>query len=385
MAALGLLCLDPEDRQKLTLMAGEAGHLVHAAGRLAEAVEVLRENRPRMMLLVDGPDLDAAQALREVLRISPLMPVVVALKRRDAGRAVSLMRTGAAEVVAPPWTKEGLQSCLLKTMRGQGTAFSIVQAPARRSGAALFFLAAVVFFGAAFGTSAYRRRERMALEASQVRTSWDLPYKHPAGMAFDVKDLCVADWFSQSFYAHDPGDRSIRRMVHLTAQMPTALSFAGDTVWSSAASGAVFRHMKDATFKVLETYRGAAPHAGGLAYDGLYLWTSDPVKKRISKRLTDPSLSVIATYPYPGSGEPAALVFDGTALWSLDSLNHQLLRHNLERPDEATGRFDLPEYASGGYKPAGVAWDGRRFWTVGEKLPRGSGPARLFQHAEAKP
>lgn len=384
MASLGLLCQDPDDRQKLTLIAGEAGHLVHAAGRLQDAVEVLRESRPRLMLLVDSPEQDAAQALREVLRISPLMPVVVALKRRDASRAVSLMRTGAAEVVAPPWTKEGVQACILKTMRYQGTAFSIVQAPARRPGAAYFFLAAVVFFGATFGTMALRRRERLALEASQVRTSWDLPYKHPAGMAFDGKDLWVADWFSQSFYAHDPGDRSIRRVVHLTAQMPTSLAFAGDTVWSSAASGEVFRHMKDATMTVLERYKGAAPHAGGLAYDGLYLWTSDPVKKRLYKRLIDPSLTVIASYPYPG-GEPAALVFDGKALWSLDSLNHQLLRHNLERPDETTGRFDLPEYAGGGYKPAGAAWDGRRFWTVAEKLPRGSGPARLFLHAEAKP
>ena len=136
MASLGLLCQDPDDRQALTLIAGEAGHLVHAAAKLQDAVEVLRESRPRLMLLVDGPGQDAALALREVLRISPLMPVVVALKRRDAGRAVSLMRTGAAEVVAPPWTKESLQASLTKTMRFQGTAFSIVQAPARRSGAA---------------------------------------------------------------------------------------------------------------------------------------------------------------------------------------------------------------------------------------------------------
>jgi len=36
------------------------------------------------------------------------MPVVVALKSRDANRAVASMRVGAAEVVAPPWTRENL-------------------------------------------------------------------------------------------------------------------------------------------------------------------------------------------------------------------------------------------------------------------------------------
>ena len=66
----------------------------------------------------------------------------------------------------------------------------------------------------------------------------------------------------------------------------------------------------------------------------------------------------------------------------MDARNRELVRHNLERPDEATGRISLPEYRDGGYKPVGLAWDGTRFWTLAEKLPDGAGPARLFQHAD---
>src|SRR5258708_3627602 len=126
MATIGLVCPNEDDRRRLALMAGESGYLIAGAGRLQETVEILRENRPRLMLVVDSPEQDAETMVREVLRLSPLMPVVVALKERDATRAVNLMRTGAAEVIAPPWTRENLQACLAKTTRFQGTAFSVV-------------------------------------------------------------------------------------------------------------------------------------------------------------------------------------------------------------------------------------------------------------------
>jgi hypothetical protein len=154
-----------------------------------------------------------------------------------------------------------------------------------------------------------------------------------------------------------------------------------DAVWSVTAKGAVVRHMRDASLTPVQTYTGVAAGTAGIAYDGLYLWTCDPARRQIYKRLTDAALTVVATYRYPGA-EPEALVFDGKSLWSLDAGNRELVRHNLERPDEATGRVSLPEYADGGYKPRGLAWDGTRFWTLAEKLPKDSGPARLFEHAD---
>src|SRR5581483_8513237 len=101
------------------------------------------------------------------------------------------------------------------------------------------------------------------------------------------------------------------------------------------------------------------------------------------KHLVDDQLTVLAAYPYPGAA-PAALAFDGKSLWSLDAPHRELLRHNLERPDEVIERVPLPEYRDGRYRPMGMAFGGANFWTVGEKAPRGQGPARLYRH-EALP
>ncbi len=384
MATIGLLCADDEDRRKLALTAGEAGHLVHAAGRLQEAVEILRESRPRLMLVGEAVEPDAETIVREVLRVSPLLPIVVALKRRDAARAVKLMRAGAAEVVAAPWTREQLSACLSKSLRFQGTAFSIVRAPRRTRTAPFYFFAVAAFFACALGVAALKRQERLALEKARHRESWDLPYRHPAALAFDDGKLWIADWFTQSLYVHDPATRTVERIVHFPDQTPVSLAFGAEAAWTVSASGRITRRMKDVKLSELQVYADAHPSTLGMAFDGLYLWTCDSRSRRIHKLLLDERLTEVSSYRYPGV-LPVALVYDGKTLWSLDAGNHELIRHNLERPDEATARVPLPEYADGQYRPVGVGFDGERFWTVGERLPKESGPARLFRHLRATP
>lgn len=378
MAIIGLVCADSEDSRKLALIAGENGHLVHGAARLQDAVEILRERRPRLMLVVDGPDQDASVVVREVLRAAPLMPVVVALKDRDSSRAVGLMRAGAAEVVPPPWTRESLHACLSKGLRLQGTSLSVVKAPPRRA-APVYAAVVGLFLAACFGVAAHRRALRLEAEAASLAkiTSWELPYRHPASMTFADGKLYVADWFTQSVYVHDPNSKAVERVVHFPAETPVALTMSADAAWSATASGYIVRHLKDD--KLTQVERAAAPRTFGLAFDGLYLWSADGDKSAIRKRLPDAQLSVMSSYPYPGL-KAAALVWDGHDLWSLDAGNRELVKHNLERPDEAVTRLALAEYKDGDYKPVALGFDGARFWTVGERVPQGSGPARLFRH-----
>ena len=142
----------------------------------------------------------------------------------------------------------------------------------------------------------------------------------------------------------------------------------------------VVRHLRDDKLTPVQRYRDAVPRSGCLAYDGLYLWTCDPEKKLLNKHIIDSRLTIVATYPYAG-GTPAALTYDGRSLWSLDSENRELLRHNLDDPTVPMERRALPEYRLGTYQASGLAWDGKRFWTIGEKLPAESGPARVFSHS----
>jgi len=378
MAEIGVLAAETQDRTELSALLGELGHRADPAADLAGAVESARELKSRAFLVVDGGGADAEILTRELTRAYPLLPVLVALKTRDARRAVALMRAGAVEVVAPPWTREDLKACVSKSLRFQGTAVSPLRLAPRRRSAVWYGLAVGAFFAMALGVSSLRRVERLRQAAAARVDFWDLPVSHPAGLAFDGKDLWVVDWFSQSLYQHSRFDAKVLGLRHLTAETPVAEAFAADAVWTATADGTVVRRMKDAKLTPLARYPNAAPGAAGIAFDGLYLWTLDARAKVLRKHLMDSGLTVLSAHRMPGL-KPVALVWDGAALWTLDAGDRLLRRHNLDRPEEFFAAIPLPEYGDGVYMPTGLAWDGERFWTVAERRD-GKGPARLFRH-----
>ncbi len=378
MAAIGVLAKEAADRELLGLMLGELGHQVSGAGRLDEALEFARERKAAGFLLVDGGGADAESLTRELIRAFPLLPVVVALKTRDATRAVALMRVGAAEVVAPPWTPEDLKSSVSKGLRYQGTALAPAGTAPRSRPHVLYALSVAVFLAAGLGVASLKRVERnRAAEAARV-DRWELPVRHPAGLAFDGKSMWLVEWFTQSFYALSTVDSNVQIVRHLTAETPVAAAFTAEAMWTVSADGTIIRRMRDDKMTPLARYPKAAPNSAGLAFDGLYLWTLDGRAKVLRKHLVDRELSVLETFKWRGV-KAAGLLFDGKTLWSLDAADRRLLRHGLERPDDVVEAIPLPEYAEGTYIPVGAAWDGSRFWTVGEAKD-GKSPARLVRH-----
>ncbi|MHB2026011.1 MAG: response regulator [Elusimicrobiota bacterium] len=372
---IGLLCADPESRREISLLAGEAGYGTHPMASLEQALEEITQRRPDAVLLVDLKTWDGERLLREILRAVPLMPVVIAAQTRDAARAVSLMRLGAAEVVSPPWTKEGLSACLSKAIRSSGTALSLAPR-ARPRRIPLYFLALSAFLTLCFGILSLRHaRDERQIAATRVDFK-DLPYRHPSGLAWDGSYFWVSDWFSQSLYVHAPPNLNIIRVVHFTDKTPLAVLFAQGFVWRLDASGLIVRSSDDERLQALQKYN--APGTISMAYDGLYFWTLDD-RGKIHKRLPDIDLTEIASYQCPDH-DPVAVAYDGKTLWVLDARNREIVRLNPERPDEGLERIPLPEYSAGRYLPVGLAWDGKNFWTVGQKNPNGSGQARLFKH-----
>lgn len=380
MSAIGILAAEADDRRELALLLGELGHAAEAAGGLDEALAAARERTPRAFLVVDGAGADAERLTRELSRAYPLLPVVAALKSRDAGRAVTLMRAGALEVVAPPWSRAELKACVAKSLRGSGTALSPLRAPPRRRSALWYVLALGTFLAAGLGTASLRRAERLRREAAARVDRWALPVSHPSGLAFDGRDLWVIDWFTQSFYQTRRDGAATSSVRHLTAETPVAAAFTADGLWTVVADGTVARRSRDAKLTELQRWPSAAPNCAGVAFDGLYLWFLDARARTLTKRLPDERLSVLSTSRVPDLA-PAGLAWDGRSLWTLDAGDRALRRHDLERPGLVVAVLPLPEYADGTHAPKGLAWDGERFWTVAERRD-GKGPALLSRHRD---
>ena len=290
MAALLILCADSEDRRLLALIAGECGHLAHEAGRLEHAVELLRERRPRALLLVDGPGEDASKNLRELLRLAPLLPAVVALKRRDAGKAVALMREGL-----PRWSPtpdpRGIGGRPFQSLRASGTSLSVVRerAPRPRSAPLVSFFRGPVL------------RRRVLLcglakaggappQGPDRRQSWDLPYQHPAALAFDGPTCWSRIGSPRPFTFMTPRLRRRGRASGINGPQSGRVSRgASDCLGdgqgrglTSTAQGSVARRMRDGKWTVLGRYPAGSSRPVGIGFDGLYLWTVDARERKSS-------------------------------------------------------------------------------------------------------
>lgn len=386
MAVVALVAKDDAARRELQLAVEELGHRAAPAHDVKSGLELLFSEKPRVFLVAQDPADDAAESLLfELEREAPLTPVVVALTRRSAPRALELLKAGAHEVVAAPFSAASLRGSLSKALRWRGTwfeeprpAFSPGEA-ARAAGA--WALAAALLVAAAGGLTLLHQRRKAAAEAARPAPArhWDLPYGHPAGLTYEAGELWVSDWFSASVHRHDPDGLGLKASATLPREVPGALAFAGGALYAASGPRTLVKRMADARLTPLERYEDAAPQTVALAFDGLYLWTVDSKRGRLHKRVLDGELTVAESFDYPGR-KAAALAFDGRKLWSLDAAGKELLRHDLADPRRVTLRLPLDDYRSGEWAPVGLAFDGRRFFTAAVRREEGRSAGRVFVH-----
>jgi DNA-binding response OmpR family regulator len=82
----------------------DAGHLVRAAGTAADALKMVNDDRPDLVILDLGlPDIDGADALRMMRSVSDV-PVIVATARRGEGDIIKLLNLGADDYVTKPFS-----------------------------------------------------------------------------------------------------------------------------------------------------------------------------------------------------------------------------------------------------------------------------------------
>lgn len=385
MAVIALVAKDDAARRELQLAVEELGHRAAPAHDVKTGLELLFSEKPRLFLVAQDPADDAAESLLfELEREAPLTPVVVALTRRCAPRALELLKAGAHEVVAAPFSAGSLRGSLSKALRWRGTWFeeprrSTAFETARAAGA--WLLAGLLLAAGAGGLALLHHRRKAAAEAALPvpPTQWALPYGHPAGLAFHDRELWVSDWFAATLHRHDPSDMRVTASATLPREVPGAIAFAGGALYVASGPRVVVKRMLDAKLSPLGRFADKAPQTVGMAFDGLYLWTVDAGAGRLHKRVLDTELTVAKSYDYPG-GKAAALAFDGRKLWSLDAAQKELLRHDLSDPRRVLLRWPLPEYSSGDWTPVGLAFDGKRFYTAAVGRGGGGSEGRLFAH-----
>ena len=104
---MALILLVEDDRiitAALTRALTDAGHVVRPVAQAGEALKILTEEQPDLVILDLGlPDIDGTDALRMMRSVSGV-PVIVATARRSEADMISLLDAGADDYVTKPFS-----------------------------------------------------------------------------------------------------------------------------------------------------------------------------------------------------------------------------------------------------------------------------------------
>jgi DNA-binding response OmpR family regulator len=122
---MALILLVEDDRNitaALTRALSDAGHVVRPVSQAGEALKVLTDQQPDLVILDLGlPDIDGTDALRMMRSVSEV-PVIVATARRAEADIITLLSAGADDYVTKPFSSGHILARIAAVLRRTRTA-----------------------------------------------------------------------------------------------------------------------------------------------------------------------------------------------------------------------------------------------------------------------
>ena len=364
-----VICASEKDRTILRGIFRNLGADAVFSNDLNDALSIFEKARPAAVFIADGEEPPAEIQLRELRRVAPFIPVIPLLKRRDASRAVGLMKAGALDCAQSPWTEEELRPLYRKALRLSGTAIELDSSALHRRRRTLALAIAAFFAFSGFTGGLYYGFRKYSPHAPQPH-SFYLPYAHPSGIMIKKDSVLISDWYSQGLYEHAIKNFGIRRVTSLPEMTPVAMAASQDALWLAGTNGVIEKRLLDARYTTASRTAAFSPAPDSACFDGLYFWTANSRAGTIVKRMPGDALGEIQTFKYPGQ-KLSALTCDNRFLWVADPVLKGLVKLSLEDPERIISKTELDVYASKTLKITAMASKDGTIWFTGEDGDKG--------------
>lgn len=178
----------------------------------------------------------------------------------------------------------------------------------------------------------------------------------PTGLAFDGKNLWLADNFTDKIYKIDPESGKVLKSFDSPGQHPEGLAWDGKNLWHVDSGERYMYLLNPETGEALSILESNSPNPRDLAWDGEYVWVAD-YRRDILIKVSTVDGMMVQNFPSPAR-EPAGLTYDGKYLWVTDRSDDRVY---LVNPSDGLCLSSLRSY---GPFPYGLAWGDGVLWNV---------------------
>lgn len=350
-----------------------------------QAVQKAVELRPDLIFLdVMMPEMHGIEALTEIRKKCPDIPVVMLSVVNDSQTTSHARRLGAFAYITKPFRIEDVTGVIERAMqqkpvtrgflRGPGRIWRFLRgwAGPRAAKIAIGAAVAAVLFGV-WREIPSARDIWMRVSVKPALQEFSLPYQNPVAICFsNDKTAWIADWVTGSVNKHKV-DRnlSLRGSYAVPGGHPTGIAWDGSSLWScNSWERRIYRHNADDKLSVEVSYSSPAPEPSGLFWEGEILWVCDGKEGRIYRmKLKGDDFEVLDSYKYP-SGSPVGISVTLEHVWTADSETNLIYQHAKDRTLTAVRAFSIPFLKEKGLDLSGFTLDGDDLWVLADNHAR---------------
>jgi streptogramin lyase len=193
-------------------------------------------------------------------------------------------------------------------------------------------------------------------KVGDVLKTLQTPGPCPTGLAFDGKNLWLADIFTDKIYKINPEDGKVLKSFDSPGSHPEGLAWDGEYLWHIDSGEKSMYRLDPETGKALTILESNSANPRDLAWDGEYVWIIDH-RQDILLKVSPEDGMMVHYFPSPAL-EPAGLTFDGKYLWVTDRGEDRIY---LVNPADGLCLSSFRSYGPFAY---GLAWGEDVLWNV---------------------
>ncbi|MBI5208890.1 MAG: response regulator [Elusimicrobia bacterium] len=379
-----ILVVDDEADMRMALgsVLSRSGHTIMQATDGPSALARIEKGDVDLVLLdIRLPGMDGVQILRKIREDRESLPVIMVTGYGSVESAVEVMKLGASQYLAKPFSNKELVDKVTTALQATGGARAAAApgpmdepappprdpSPERTSEGG----PKIVWEWVA-GLAVVAVGVLVAAQAIGGPDEYPVPYQHPVSVAWKGESLWSADWFSQTVYElKQKGSRlEIARSVHIPDSHITGLAVTDDMLFvADSWKKTIQRRRLDGGFTLVDSVKSPGGNPTGLYWDGRYLWSVDSETRRFYQHDLDHQMTVVASFKAPGK-TPAALFKDPQYFWSADADTRMLYQHRLDNELRVIARYTLPALDMGREALSCFTWRDRWLWVGRDGIPK---------------
>jgi len=184
----------------------------------------------------------------------------------------------------------------------------------------------------------------------------ETPGPCPKGLAFDGKNLWVADAFTDRIYAIEADTGKVIKSFETPGYDPEGLAWDGECLWHIDSRENLLYRLDVNSGTPIKIVESSTSNPRDIVWDGEFVWIAD-AKRDVLMKVSPVDGAAVKFFASP-AGEPTGLTFDGKYLWVTDRIEDRIY---LVDPADGLCLSSLRSY---GPCPYGLAWADGFLWNV---------------------